>query len=114
MQAGNLYRGIPRNHEEEWFETIAAGNDCRIERIVSCGHRSGADSWYDQEQDEWVCVLAGRACLQIEDGSMIDLEPGDHVLLPSHLRHRVENTAEDEVTIWLAVHMDSGETPPER
>ena len=33
----------------------------RIERIVSRGHTSPPDFWYDQPQAEWVIVLAGSA-----------------------------------------------------
>jgi cupin 2 domain-containing protein len=29
---------------------------------------------------------------------------GDYLHIPAHLRHRVEWTAENEVTVWLAVH----------
>ena len=32
------------------------------------------------------------------------LRPGDHVAIPAHKRHRVEWTAPDETTLWLAVH----------
>jgi hypothetical protein len=32
------------------------------------------------------------------------LRPGDHVILPSHTRHRVLHTSPD--ALWLAVHAD--------
>ena len=43
--------------------------DVRIERIISHGHASPADFWYDQAQHEWVIVLKGAARLQFEDGT---------------------------------------------
>jgi cupin 2 domain-containing protein len=32
------------------------------------------------------------------------LAPGDWVEIPPHVRHRVEWTDSDELTVWLAVH----------
>ncbi len=72
----------------------------RIERIVSFGHST---EWYDQDEDEWVAVLAGHAELEFDDGTRRRLIPGDHVYLPAHLRHRVASTSTTEPTIWLAV-----------
>ena len=33
----------------------------KIERIVSRGHASPEDFWYDQEENEWVMVVKGTA-----------------------------------------------------
>ena len=77
---------------------------CRIERIVSQGHASPEDFWYDQDQDEWVLVLKGAARLRFEGEEPVEMEPGAHVNIPAHKRHRVEWTTPDEPTIWLAVH----------
>lgn len=76
----------------------------RIERIVSTGQASPPGFWYDQEEHEWVLLLAGRAGLRFEDeDEERELVPGDPVLIPAHARHRVEWTADDEPTIWLAI-----------
>jgi cupin 2 domain-containing protein len=32
------------------------------------------------------------------------MEPGDHVHIPAHRRHRVEWTDPAQATVWLAVH----------
>jgi cupin 2 domain-containing protein len=32
------------------------------------------------------------------------LSPGDHVIIPAHVRHRVEWTDAEHPTVWLAVH----------
>lgn len=92
---------------DELFETIARGRNVRVERIVSHGHASPAGFWYDQEQAEFVVLLCGGARLEFEDreGS-IELRPGDYLTIAAHRRHRVEWTAPDEPTIWLAVFFD--------
>ena len=54
-------------------------------------------------------LLAGAATLRLDGESEARrLAPGDHLLIPAHLRHRVEWTSPDEATVWLAVHL----TPP--
>ena len=55
----NLFAELPTELPQELFTTLVAASDLRIERIVSHGHASPADFWYDQPQDEWVMVLKG-------------------------------------------------------
>ncbi len=75
-----------------------------MERIVSRAHVSPPDSWCDQDEHEWVAVLAGKAQLQIEgQDQLVTLGPGDMYDLPAHTKHRVVWTAPDKETIWLAV-----------
>ena len=83
--------------EQEWTELLLEGNT-RIERIISQGQTS---DWYDQTEDEWVCVLAGEGELEYADGSRQRLRAGDTAWLPAHLRHRVSDTSEP--CIWLCV-----------
>jgi cupin 2 domain-containing protein len=88
----------------ELTEPIARLAHARIERIVSYGHASPAGFWYDQDQDEWVAVLTGKARLELADpAERIELGQGDHLLIPAHRKHRIEWTAPEEPTIWLAV-----------
>lgn len=77
----------------------------RLERIVSTGHATPPGQWLDQDTNEWVAVLRGRAALRFEDeeGPRV-LGPGDCALIPAHRRHRVEWTDPDEPTVWLALH----------
>lgn len=101
---GNLYSNVPSHLPEELTESLREGDNFRIERIVSHGHRSALDFWYDQEECEWVVLLRGSATLEFEeDGSLLHLTPGDWVNIPAHRRHRVAATADSEPTIWLAV-----------
>ena len=41
------------------------------------------------------------------DPQVIIMKPGDYLLIPAHRRHRVEWTAPDQPTIWLALHYQS-------
>jgi len=108
MTAGNLFADIPEALPEELFQQILNRDDVRIERIVSRGHRSPKGFWYDQDWDEWVLVVRGRAGLEIEGRSaIVVLGPGDHLLIPSHTRHRLAWTDDQGDTIWLAVHIQS-------
>ena len=99
----NLFDAIPCHLSEELVTTLLDAGTVRIERIVSHGHASPPDFWYDQDQDEWVMVLRGAARLRFEDRTL-EMKPGDFVNIPAQRRHRVEWTAPDEPTIWLAVH----------
>jgi len=99
---GNLFAGLPDRPEEEWFETLARGEGAHIERIVSHGHASPPDFWYDQDHAEWVVLLRGGAVIAYEDGRRQELAPGDFVLIEANEKHRVEQTDPD--TLWLAVH----------
>jgi cupin 2 domain-containing protein len=108
MKPGNLYADIPDLLAEESFRDILNRGNVRIERIVSQGHCSPEGFWYDQNWDEWVLVFSGRARLEIEGRpAPVELGPGDHMLIPSHTRHRVAWTDARENTIWLAVHIHS-------
>jgi cupin 2 domain-containing protein len=94
----------------EIFETLVERGGIRIERIISHGHATLEGEWYDQDRDEWVLVLSGRAGLLIEgEAEPRELGSGDYVDLPAHCRHRVAWTDPDGPTVWLAVHW--GEVP---
>jgi cupin 2 domain-containing protein len=92
----------PLPHELEHVLVSVPGR-LRIVRIISRGHCSPPDFWYDQEENEWVSVLAGRARLEVQERGTVELGPGDHLLLTAHLRHRVLWTDPDVDTIWIAV-----------
>lgn len=108
MKVGRLHDAIPAALEEELVDVLARGNETRIERIVSRGQASPDGFWYDQEEDEWVIVLAGAAKLRFEEnGQRIKLTPGDYLHIPAHARHRVDWTDPHQDTIWLAVFYKS-------
>jgi cupin 2 domain-containing protein len=103
-RSGNLWAGLPAPTAQEVFETLVQSSNARIERIVSHGHASPPGFWYQQQTREWVMVVQGRGAVELEDGSWVELGPGDWLDIPADCRHRVAWTAEGEVTVWLAVH----------
>jgi cupin 2 domain-containing protein len=104
MELHRLLDGLPEDLSEERVDALLRSGSLRIERIVSTGQASPAGFWYEQDEHEWVVVLRGRAALRCEgQADATELGPGDALLLPAHLRHRVEWTSPDEPTVWLAV-----------
>ncbi len=99
----NLFANLADSLPEELVTILAQTQHVRIERIVSTGHASPDGFWYEQGEHEWVVLLKGEAKLAFEDGESLPMQPGDHVLIPAFRRHRVEWTAPNEPTVWLAV-----------
>lgn len=104
MRASNIFSQIPANLREEFFEELISKDGLKIERIVSKGHTTTEEEWYDQKSDEWVIVLRGEAILSFEDSDDVKLQEGDYINIPSHTKHRVSWTKPAEETIWLAIH----------
>jgi cupin 2 domain-containing protein len=98
----NILADLPDKLPDELVQKILKTPNVRIERIVSHGHRSPEDSWYDQDENEWVLLVAGAARLQFDD-EIIEMTPGSFVNIASHRRHRVDWTDPDQATVWLAV-----------
>lgn len=102
----NIFADIPEQLTDELFECIIKKDNIIVERIVSNGHVTPAGQWYDQKGDEWVILLQGQATLLFEKNQqLINLIPGDYLLIPAHTRHRVEWTLPDFNTLWLAVYL---------
>jgi len=99
----NLFEDLPCAASEEVAEELVARPGFRVERITSRGQCSPPGFWYDQAEDEWVVVLAGRARLRLERESRArEMTAGDWVFIPAGERHRVEWTDPEEDTVWLA------------
>jgi cupin 2 domain-containing protein len=104
-RAGNIFEKVPQRLPEEQITELLAAQGLRIERIVSTGHASATGFWHDQDCAQWVLLLSGSAGLLVEgEAEPRVLGPGDHVLIPAHIRHRVAWTDPEQPTIWLAVH----------
>jgi cupin 2 domain-containing protein len=102
----NIFAHLPSQLPTELFQTLAGNQHIKIERIVSLGHSSEPNFWYDQPEDEWVILLQGHAQLQFaKDHSIITLKAGDYLWIPAHEKHRVEWTDPAMTSIWLAIHM---------
>ena len=102
----NLFGNIPEASQEELFSELLKTEGVRIERIVSFGQSSPDGSWYDQAENEWVLLLEGSATLEFDDGSTVDLRPGDYLNIPAGKRHQVEKTDSNGRTVWLSVFYD--------
>ena len=110
VQQGSLLETSTSRTDRETVDVLLDRPGARIERIVSTGQTTPPGQWYDQPGDEWVALLAGRATLRFKDGALVQLSPGDWLLIPARVRHRVEETSADPPCVWLAVHA----SPPER
>lgn len=109
VEIRNLFASIPAKLPEEMTQTLMDHGCARIERIVSRGQSSPDGFWYDQQEYEWVVLLAGSAGLEIEGEQDIHiLKPGDFIYLPAHLRHRIAWSDPDTETIWLAIFLEPG------
>ncbi len=102
----NIFANIPDTLPEELFTSLVKQDNVHIERIVSKGHSTPPNQWYDQAQDEWVITLQGQAVLIYEQNlQTLSMAAGDSVFIPAHTKHRVEWTDPDIQTIWLAIHL---------
>ncbi|MCA9006169.1 MAG: cupin domain-containing protein [Planctomycetaceae bacterium] len=103
----NLFTPFESLPDEEQFEELFRGKSFRVERIVSTGQSTREGQWYDQEHAEWVVLLSGAAVLRFEgETEGRSLNPGDAVNIPAHCRHRVEATAAEQESVWLAIHYE--------
>ncbi|MGC1378719.1 MAG: cupin domain-containing protein [Anaerolineales bacterium] len=111
MTSGNLFTALAPAAAER-CEVLASAPGTRVERIVSWGQASPPDFWYDQDEDEWVALLSGRARLILRDpDATVELAPGDWLRIAAHRRHRVDWTPADVATVWLAVFMRAADDP---
>lgn len=106
MQVKNIFslKDISYKGTNEYFETLCEHGELNIQRIVSMGQVSPPDYWYEQEKNEWVVLLKGKATLEFENNKLVHLQAGDFLLLPAGLKHRVAYTAKDQPCVWIAVH----------
>jgi cupin 2 domain-containing protein len=103
----NIFAGLAESPADELMETLLQGGGFRLERIVSRGHASPENFWYDQEHSEWVMLLSGSARLLFADsGEEIELHPGNYLIIPAHRKHRVAWTDPDQPSVWLAIHYE--------
>jgi len=103
-KAENIFVSIPDDLTEEIFEPLVNGKNIKIERIISNGHTSPKNGWYDQEQNEWIIVLKGDAIITFKDKKEIKLNEGSYLNIPAHTEHQVSWTSQKTETIWLAIH----------
>jgi cupin 2 domain-containing protein len=108
-----FFKSNPDNRTGEVFETLIEEATFKLERIISKGHATPPGDWYDQDWEEWVILLRGRAGLQFDGETEVRiLGPGDYISIPRHCRHRVAWTSPEEETFWLALHFRSSHGEP--
>jgi len=101
----NLLFPLPDAGLAERVDALKTHAGLRIERIVSLGQASPPGFWYDQAEGEWVLLLAGAASLRFADEADVYLlQPRDWLDIAPHRRHRVDWTAPETPTVWLAVY----------
>lgn len=103
IEKKNIYDSQPRSTEVEFFEDLISESGFRLERIISEGHASPENFWYDQNENEFVLLLQGSAEISFEDGQTIRMSDGDYIIIPKHTKHRVEKTAPSKKTFWLTL-----------
>jgi cupin 2 domain-containing protein len=104
MKKSNIFELIPPTLKDELFEEIISKSGVKIERIVSFGHTTPQDEWYDQRRDEWVILLQGEAIISFLNEDEVRLKAGDYINIPAHKKHRVSWTKPEEESVWLAIY----------
>ncbi|MFW5792667.1 MAG: cupin domain-containing protein [Bacteroidota bacterium] len=106
MQIKNIYSPgkIPSEQEAEFFEVLHQNKNIKIERIISKGHITDKNKWYNQKTDEWVLLIQGQAKIEFEENKIIELKSGDYILIPAGKKHKVIYTSKNPYCVWLAIH----------
>jgi len=104
MDIRNILERTTKDISQEVFEDLAGSENVQIERIISTGQSTPEGKWLKQEKSEFVLLISGRAGLQFRGNEEIELNAGDHLVIPPNTEHRVTFTQKEPATIWLAVH----------
>jgi cupin 2 domain-containing protein len=98
----NLFIEASPEPPVELIQPLLHGESFRLESIHSFAQPSPEGFWYDQEGGEWVFLARGFARLEFEGYGLLELKPGDYLVIPERCRHRVDFVSGDAV--WLALH----------
>ncbi len=90
-------------NQSEFIENILVTENFRVERIISECYVSPEGFWYDQNQDELVLLLKGSAEILFENNTLIKMQEGDYIIIPAHVKHRVEKTDAYQKTFWITI-----------
>ncbi|MFZ1538960.1 MAG: cupin domain-containing protein [Chromatiaceae bacterium] len=101
MNPDNFFAIPPSPLSGESCDDLWCQGNVRVERIISS--LTPNPGLYDQDQDEWVMLVEGRAVLEVA-GQRVHLTPGDYLVIPAHTPHRVLETHPEPRCLWLAVH----------
>jgi cupin 2 domain-containing protein len=104
VEIKNVFSIAGLDLHDEFFENILETQNFRVERIISRGHKSPENFWYDQETNEFVLLLKGEAELEFENKGKLKLKPGDYLIIKAHEKHRVAMTKNDGESFWITIH----------
>ena len=93
----NIFKNIKFSSEDEIEEKIYEDDGIKVIRTLSLDQVTG---FYDQDELEIVFLLKGKAQIEYEDGSRIDLGEGDRLVIRPHEIHRV---SWQERAVWLCI-----------
>ncbi len=98
IRPNNLYEEPSPHENSEIFSTLFQNNSIKIESIRSWLKVPG--EVYNQDKDEWVILLEGKASLEIGEKALTLLK-GDYLFIPKHTIHRVLSTSKN--ALWLGI-----------
>lgn len=98
ISPNNLFTQNVPDKNSEIFTTLFQNNSIKIEAIRSWLKVRG--EVYNQDRDEWVILLKGKASLEI-GGQTLALCSGDYLFIPKHTPHRVLSTSKN--ALWIGV-----------
>jgi cupin 2 domain-containing protein len=87
---------------QELKTVLFENREIKIEEIKSLGVATAPGNYYEQDEDEYVYIKKGNAKLNL-DGKILELKPGDHLLIKKKIKHRVEETTFD--CIWYCIFL---------
>ena len=93
----NIFKNIRFSSEDEIEEKIYEDDGIKVIRTLSLDQVTG---FYDQDELEIVFLLKGKAQIEYEDGSRLDLREGDSLVIRPHEIHRV---SWQERAVWLCI-----------
>lgn len=93
----NIFKNIRFSSEDEIEEKIYEDDGIKVIRTLSLDQVTG---FYDQDELEIVFLLKGKAQIEYEDGSRLDLREGDSLVIRPHEIHRV---FWQERAVWLCI-----------
>ncbi len=104
IEVKNIYEIENIDLNNEYFEDLLKQKGFRLERIISSGHVTKSDFWYDQDEDEFVLLLKGFAKILFENNDIVELNEGDYIIIPQHVKHKVIYTDIENKTFWLTCY----------
>ncbi|MDU5417141.1 cupin domain-containing protein [Peptoniphilus harei] len=93
----NIFKNIKFSRDGEIEEKIYEDEGIKVLRTLSLDQ---VTDFYDQDELEIVFLLKGKAQIEYEDGSRLDLREGDSLVIRPHEVHRV---SWQEEAVWLCI-----------